>query len=196
MDRQRPYPESSSQSTQHLVAALRAAPARAGAMRVLAIDGRSGAGKSTLAQALAGALQAPVVSLEQLYGGWDGLEHGIELLRTAVLEPLAAGLIAEIPQYDWYGASWAQARTLEPVAQLIVEGVGAGARSLAPYTSVLVWLESGTDVRRARALGERDEGELYAPHWARWARQEDAYIERERPRERAGFVIESGPADA
>ena len=75
----------------HLLDALRAAPPRAGATRVLAIDGRSGAGKSTLARALAGELGAPLVALEDLYGGWDGLERGVELLREAVLEPLAQG---------------------------------------------------------------------------------------------------------
>ena len=75
MDRQRPYPQTPSPSTppgwlERLAAALRDAPAAAGATRVLAIDGRSGAGKSTLALALAQRLAAPVVSLEDLYGGF------------------------------------------------------------------------------------------------------------------------------
>ena len=75
-------------------AGLRAAVPRAGRTRVLAIDGRSGAGKSSLAAAMSGELGAPVVSLEDLYGGWDGLENGIDLLVSEVLEPLAAGRAA------------------------------------------------------------------------------------------------------
>jgi hypothetical protein len=66
-------------------------PARAGKTRVIAIDGRSGAGKSTLADLLRADLEAPVVSLEYLYGGWDGLERGVDLLVSEVLEPLSGG---------------------------------------------------------------------------------------------------------
>ncbi|HXR14517.1 MAG TPA: hypothetical protein VN740_07630 [Solirubrobacteraceae bacterium] len=172
-----------------LVAALAAAPARAGDTRVLAIDGRSGAGKSTLAGAVAAALGAPLVSLEDLYGGWDGLEHGIALAASAVLGPLAGGRAAAVPRYDWREQRWAEPWPLEPPAALVLEGVGAGARELARYTSVLVWLELAEGARRERALHNRGDRELYAPHWERWARQEEAYIERERPRERADVVL-------
>ena len=104
--------------------------ARAGATRVVAIDGRSGAGKSTLAHELAGELEAPLVSLEDLYGGWDGLEHGVSLLLGAVLRPLAAGRPAEVPRYDWLAAAWGEPWTLSAPAHLVVEGTGAGARAL------------------------------------------------------------------
>ncbi|HEY1778737.1 MAG TPA: hypothetical protein VGG41_21450 [Solirubrobacteraceae bacterium] len=170
------------------MAALLAAAPAAGPTRVLAIDGRSGAGKSTLAATLAAALEAPLVSFEDLYGGWDGLEHGIELARREVLEPLARGESAAVPRYDWEAREWTPAWTLTAPALLVIEGVGAGARALAPHTSVLAWLESGEDARRERALAR--DGDLYAPHWHRWAIQEDAYIEREAPRERADLVIE------
>jgi uridine kinase len=190
MDRQRPYPESSTPSTRTLIAALLAAAPAAGTTRVLAIDGRSGSGKSTLAAAIAGRLGAPLVSLEDLYGGWDGLEHGIELTRRELLEPLSRGEAAAVPRYDWEAAEWAPTWTLAPPALLVIEGVGAGARALAPYTSVLAWLELREDARRERALAR--DGDLYAPHWRRWAAQEDAYIEREAPRERADQVLELG----
>ncbi|MGD0386918.1 MAG: phosphoribulokinase, partial [Solirubrobacteraceae bacterium] len=134
-----------------LLAGIRAAPARAGSTRVIALDGRSGAGKSTLAQALAGRLNAPLVSLEHLYGGWDGLDEGIARLRSAVLLPLAGGRAAlplaggraaSVPRYDWHTLAWGEPWTLAPPELLIVEGVGAGSLSAAPYTSMLVWLEA------------------------------------------------------
>jgi adenylylsulfate kinase-like enzyme len=82
MDRQRPYPPSPIASTLHdVAAALALAPPAAGPTRVLAIDGRSGSGKSTLAAALARDTGAALVALEDLYGGWDGLEHGVQLAR-------------------------------------------------------------------------------------------------------------------
>lgn len=169
-------------------AAVRRAAPRAGRTRVVAVDGRSGAGKTSLAGVLREALAAPVVSLEDLYGGWDGLEHGIDLLVSEVLEPLGSGLTLRVPQYDWVAGQWAEPVVLEPPAVLIVEGVGAGARRAAAYESLLVWLEVSPAVRKKRAL-DRD-GETFAPHWDRWAAQEDAMLARERTPDRAGLVID------
>jgi uridine kinase len=172
-----------------ILAAARAAPPRAGATAVLAIDGRSGAGKSTLAQALTLALDAPIVALEHLYGGWDGLENGVSLLLNEVLRPLADGNEARVPHYDWLTAAWSEPWLLVPPAQLIVEGAGAGARSLTPYTSVLVWLEADAADRRERVRLRDAKADV---HWQRWARQEDAYFARDRPADRADLVIASG----
>lgn len=169
-------------------AALRGAAPRAGRTRVLAIDGRSGAGKTQLAGTLAGELSAPVVSVEDLYGGWDGLERGIGLLVGEVLEPLAAGRTARVPRYDWVAGTWAEPVPLPPPDVLIVEGVGAGARRAGAFESVLVWLETPLPVRKKRAL-DRD-GETFAPYWDRWAAQEDRMLARERTPERADVVID------
>src|SRR5579872_5791845 len=146
--------------------ALSRAPA-AGTTRVVAVDGRSGSGKTSLATALAAALGAPVVSLEYLYGGWDGLERGIGMLVSEVLEPIAHGRPARVPRYDWIAAAWDTPWTLEPPGVLVVEGAGAGARRAAAYASALVWMEAPASVRKKRAL-ERD-GETFAPHWDSWA---------------------------
>ena len=78
-----------------------AAPPRAGATRVVLVDGRSGAGKTRLAAELAAGLEAPVVELEFLYPGWDGLEAGVALLVDEVLAPLAAGERVLVPRWNW-----------------------------------------------------------------------------------------------
>jgi uridine kinase len=162
--------------------ALRRLAARGG---VLAIDGRSGSGKSTLAAALG----APVVSLEDLYGGWDGLRPGIRRLVDEVLEPLRAGRRARVPRYDWHAARWLEPRPLDPPPLLVVEGVGAGALAAAPYLSALVWVELAEQQRRRRAL-ERDGAELYTPaRWAAWAAQEEDYLASDRPAQRADLVL-------
>ena len=151
---------------------------------VLAIDGRSGAGKSTLAAALG----APVVSLEDLYGGWDGLRPGIDRLVREVLEPLRAGRTALVPRYDWQAQRWAEPRPLEPPSILIVEGVGAGALAAAPYVSALVWVEVEESERRRRSL--RRDPEIYDDeHWAQWALQECEYLASDRPHERADLRV-------
>jgi uridine kinase len=155
---------------------------------VIAIDGRSGAGNSTLAAALAGRLPAALVALEDLYGGWDGLQDGVGRLCGDVLSPFAQGRAARVPRYDWGAGAWLEPRTLQPPEILIVEGVGAGALAAAPYTSLLVWVHAPAALRLERALTRRP-GDAHA--WERWARQEDAYVERERPQERADFVVQS-----
>jgi uridine kinase len=171
---------------ERLLATLARTPARTGATRVLAIDGRSGAGKSSFAAKLAGRAGAPLVSLEDLYGGWDGLRDGIERLREQVLAPLARNQTARVPRYDWRAAAWLEPWPLRPPAILIVEGVGAGARALAPHTSLLVWIELD-EAARARRVAQRRPGDL--SEWARWARLEDAYLARERPQDRADVVL-------
>ena len=164
------------------------APA-AGRTRVVAVDGRSGSGKTSLAMALHAALGAPLVALEYLYGGWDGLESGIDLLVSTVLEPLAAGRAARVPRYDWIAAAWGAPWTLEPPEVLIVEGVGAGARRAAAHESVLVWMEAAAPVRKKRALNR--DGETFAPYWDAWAAQEDAMLARERTPDRADILIDA-----
>jgi uridine kinase len=169
--------------------AARRAP-RDGRTCVVAVDGRSGSGKTSLAAGLRAELGAPVVALEDLYGGWDGLERGIDLLVSEVLAPLNAGRAARVPRYDWAAAAWGTPWALEPSEVLIVEGVGAGARRAAAYESVLVWMEVPAAVRKERALAR--DGETFAPHWDQWAAQEDAMLARERTRERADLVITPG----
>jgi uridine kinase len=155
---------------------------------VVAIDGRSGAGKTSLAAELRAALAAAVVSLEDLYGGWDGLERGIDLLVSEVLEPLANGWPARVPRYDWAAGAWGTPWVLEPPEVLIVEGVGAGARRAAAYESTLIWVEVAASVRKKRAL-DRD-GETFALYWDRWAAQEDAMLAREHTPDRADIVVD------
>jgi uridine kinase len=167
----------------------RSRPPRAGRTRVIAVDGRSGSGKTSFATALRATLpDAPVVTLEDLYGGWDGLERGIDVLVSEVLEPVAQERTALVPWYDWTAAEWGRPWALEPPAVLIVEGVGAGARRAAAYESALVWMEAPASVRKKRAL-DRD-GETFAPYWDAWAAHEDAMLARERTPLRADVTVD------
>lgn len=174
-------------------AALAAAPARAGTTKVVAIDGRSGAGKSTVSAALAAALDAPIVDLEYLYPGWDGLEAGVDVLVSAVLEPLVAGREAiPVPRWDYAAHAWGDPLPLTAPEVLIVEGVGSGDRRATPFVSVLVWVELDEATRYARAIAR--DADVYRPHWERWASQERVLLDRERTPERADVVIRIGAA--
>ena len=133
-------------------------------------------------------LGCPIVELEQLYPGWDGLQQGVDLLVSAVLEPLAAGRSVEVPRYDWIEGRYAEPWALEPPELLIVEGVGAGARAAARYASLLVWLELAAETRRQRALAR--DGDVFRPHWERWTAQEEALLARDATPSRADLVLD------
>jgi hypothetical protein len=155
--------------------------------RVLAIEGRSGSGKTGLALAVAERLGAPVIHMDDLYPGWDGLEAGVTMLGDRVLAPLAAGRPAVWQRWDWTAGAYAEEHRVPDADWVVVEGVGAGGRALWSYHWGVVWLECPTAERKRRALAR--DGEVFAPHWERWARQEEAFYAAERVRERAGLEL-------
>ncbi|RCG31471.1 dephospho-CoA kinase [Sphaerisporangium album] len=158
---------------------------------VVALDGPSGAGKTTLGRALAAELDAGLVHMDALYPGWDGLLGGVNRLVEWVLRPLAAGEAARWRRYDWALEAYAEWRELPPSPVVVVEGVGAGALATRPYVSALIWVEAPLAIRKARALGRPEDGAAYAPHWDRWARQEEAYFTADRVRDRADVIVDT-----
>ena len=158
-------------------------------MVVVAIDGPSGSGKTTLADAVASGLGAPVVHMDDLYAGWDGLAEGIEMLSRRVLAPLATGRPAHHPVWDWGAGSWGPERVVAPGPLLVVEGCGSSVNPAGAYAALRVWLDAPRDVRLARGLAR--DGEAYRPHWERWAAQEEAVFAADRTRDRAHLVIDT-----
>ncbi|MFF0822601.1 dephospho-CoA kinase [Micromonospora haikouensis] len=164
---------------------------RAGRTRVLAVEGRSGAGKSDLATAVADRLGAELLRLDDLYPGWDGLLAGVTAAHDWVLEPLSRDAPARWRRWDWATGRYAEWHPVGDRDWLVVDGVGSGARQLAPYLSGVVWVDAPTALRRARALAR--DGDTYAPHWSRWAAQEDAYYAADDVRGRADLVVDTSP---
>lgn len=162
---------------------------RAGGTRVLAVEGRSGCGKSSLAADLAAlAPEAGTVAMDEVYPGWDGLADGARALARDLLVPLAAGGPAGVHRWDWPAAAPGRWRPVDPGPLLLVEGIGCGSLDAAPHLSGLIWVEAPADLRRRRALAR--DGATFAPHWDRWAAQEEAYLRRHRPRARADLVVD------
>lgn len=150
---------------------------------VLLIDGRSGAGKTVLARELATLTGATLVSLDEVYPGWDGLAAG------------AAAVPGIIRDGTWRRWDWALGRpgdtaSVERHGPLIVEGCGAISRASRALADHAWWLERDDAERKARAL-TRD-GDAYAPHWERWAAQEEAFAAAEGSRELADLVLRPG----
>ncbi len=171
-----------------LTARIAELPPLAGPTRVIAVDGPAGSGKTTLAAQLGERLDgALVLNTDQLYPGWDGLAEGAERLVDDVLRPLSEGAAAAVRPWDWLSDSEGERRSLPACETLIVDGAGCGSRAAAPFLSMIIWLDGDPELRQQRAL-DRD-GEMFAPHWERWARQERQLFELEQTRERADLII-------
>lgn len=164
----------------------------AGATRVVAIDGRAGSGKTVLAHRLAPLINAPIVHMDDIYPGWDGLGDAASKLADWILEPLANGEPAAYPRYDWDHGRYGEQITVPESDVVIVEGCASGSRRAAHLLSLLAWIEAPRDVRMARGIAR--DGETFAPHWERWAAQEDVLYEAERTRERADLIVDGDPA--
>lgn len=166
---------------------------RPGGTLVIAIDGPSGSGKTVLGDAVAAELGAAVVHLDELYPGWDGLVAGVDMLTTHVLEPVARGEAPAYPVWDWDRSTWGPTRTLTTGRHLVVEGCGSTVGAAGRLAHVRVWVEAPPDLRRARGIAR--DGEVFRPHWERWAAQEEELFAADGTRDRADLLIDTGPAD-
>lgn len=174
-----------------VVAAARAAAPRCADTVVVAVDGPSGSGKTALAVGVARELDCPVVHLDRIYPGWDGLREGVRVLTEDVLAPLARGDRAAYRTWDWERERWDGLVRVPPTTTLVVEGCGASTGAAGGYAAVRVWLSAPPEERLARGL-ERD-GETYRPHWDRWAAQEHELFGADRTAEHADLVLDTGP---
>jgi len=159
---------------------------RCGECMVVGIDGPSGSGKTTLAAAVAHRLKCPVVHMDDLFPGWDGLLAASGLLHDQVLEPLAQGRPGSYRRWDWTVSAWADTVSVPWVPMLVVEGCASTVRPAGDLVGVRVWVEAAPDVRMTRGI-ERD-GEAFRPHWERWAAQERSLFAADGTRERAELI--------
>lgn len=157
---------------------------------VVAVDGPSGSGKSVLATAVARDLRAPLLHMDDLFPGWDGLAQASALLAEQVLEPLARGGRAAYRRWDWHRDGWGEQVPVPPAELLVVEGCGSSVGPAAQHVTVAVWVEADHRVRMRRGLAR--DGETYRPHWERWAAQEQQLFATDGTRDRADVVVRTG----
>lgn len=180
-------PEGHSADTVARVTALAAtATPRCGHTVVVAVDGPSGSGKTTLGDELGAALNAPVVHMDDIYRGWDGLAESVELVTHDVLEPLARGERAAYTRWDWTRDRLDAQVEVPPTPVLVLEGAGSSVRPAGDYVAVVVWVEADEPTRRERGIS-RDPG--FEPHWERWAAQERRVFASDGTRDRADVVV-------
>jgi len=172
---------------------IRVAQPRAGASRVVAVDGPAGSGKSVFAERLSTVLCAKVICLDDLTPSWTGPDKEADLLIQQVLVPLAQGMSAQFHFFDWVKDRYTEWRDVPPDPFLLVEGVGAGSRIVRPFVSQLIWVESPSALRLERGLAR--DGTDRLTEWERWRRREDALFAREGTRAAADLLIDGAPTE-
>lgn len=146
-----------------------------------------------MADQVAAALDdAPIVRMDDLYPGWDGLAAAVPRLVRWILSPARHGRIPRYRRYDWSLGGYAEWRAVRRHRYLIVEGAGATCSAAREYFSVRVFVDADPDDRMRRAL--RRDGEMFRPHWDRWARQEAALFRPDRTRRAAHLMVNTSSA--
>ena len=121
--------------------------------------------------------------LDDFYQGWDGLESASAAVSDDVLAPVSPGW----RRWDWTTDTTAEWHEIDPSLPLVIEGSGCLGRANRARATFGIWVELDAPTRKQRALARDDEA--YAPHWDRWAAQERAFGERERPWEIADLIL-------
>lgn len=157
--------------------------------RITLIDGRSGSGKTTYAHALAARTGAQLLSLDDVYPGWDGLEAGEAHVLEHVLRALAEGRAPRWQSWNWAADEPGAWHELDPERDLIIEGCGALSSAARALADRGIWVDLPDDLERRRRAISRD-GEVFARHWERWARQEELHAALHDPRAAADEVVD------
>lgn len=158
-----------------------------GSGRLLCIDGPAGSGKTTLAAAVAALTGSPLVHMDDLYDGWNGLPRVADQLAT-ILEPLAEGRTGSYRRYDWVAETYAETLPVAPCSLVVLEGVGSGSLAQAAHCTVLVWVEAPAGLRLARGVAR--DGVQVEEQWRQWMIDEAQHFEREGTRDRADIAVD------
>ena len=161
------------------------------AVRLVAVDGRGRAGKSTLARALAAACGgAPVVRVDDfLY--WGDIDGWWPRLEREALRPLLAGRPARFRVRDWagdpLGRGLGRQAEILPAGIVIVDGITSSRQAIAADLAMALWVEAPRGERLRRAVAR--DGEQRRSLWMDWMALEDGFFARDRPAERADYVV-------
>jgi uridine kinase len=166
----------------------RVAASRPGQTLLVGVDGRGGSGKSTLAAAIAGAVRGALVVSVDDFAGPHVPEWDWPRLRQQVLDPLLAGRPGRYQRWEWNRdepAEWIEV----PAGRLVViEGVSATRSELAAPWALRIWVDAPRRVRLRRAV-ERDGRDMLSQWVQVWMPSEEAYIDRDRPQDRADLIV-------
>jgi hypothetical protein len=161
---------------------------------VLAVDGHSGSGKTTISQRISDAVPSSVVVRTDDVAWQHSMFGWTDLLVDGILKPVHRGEPVSFRPPAWRRQSRDGAIEVPAGLDLvIVEGVGVARRELMVLMDLVVWVQSDMIEAERRGI-ERDGGDdAAASFWRLWMAEELPFIARERPWERAAFVVDGTP---
>jgi uridine kinase len=156
---------------------------------LIGIGGHGAAGKTTLARTVPGAV---IVSTDEF---WTGSGFALDRVKTDVLDPLRAGIVASYESWNWATKTASGMRHIEPGGVVLVEGVCALHEMLRDAYDLKVWVETPRETCLARAVAR--DGESERQQWINvWMPNEDAYIERDQPLSCVDLVVSGIPTSS
>lgn len=184
-------PRTPGTTIRELARQLRRLPPSCGPVRLIGVDGHAGSGKTTFAGELAAALGgAPVLHLDDI-ATHDELFAWTGRLLPQVIEPLRRGETAHYRPYDWRAHAFGPARALSAAPVVVIEGVGAGRRSLRPHLARLLWMELPHE--EAWRRGRLRDGPEQRDFWHRWVAEEREHFTKDPSRPFADLLVRQGP---
>lgn len=163
---------------------------------IILIDGRTGTGKTEFAQRLQNELfgileQAPrVISMDDLYPGWGGLNEGALYLIRNILIPLSKNQEAFWNRFDWQTQTrHQQLSSFSGMTPLIIEGCGSLSLASRELSDYAVWMTAPEQTRKKR-FSERDSG-AFDEYYEKWAAQEDEFYSTHRSAELSNLRVEN-----
>ncbi len=187
-----------------LAAELMAMPRQQSTLLV-GVDGAGGAGKSTFARLLKAAFASladdtMIVHMDDFFfptsrqnelaadGFVDGTIDWKRLLEQ-VLVPIKEERPGRYQRYDWPSRTLQEWHIVGVGGIVIVEGIRALRRELAPIYDQGVWITCPRSVRLDRGIAR--DGEKARRRWELdWMPAEDRYIEQHRPQDVAELVVD------
>jgi hypothetical protein len=182
-----------------LAAAILAAPARLGRVRLVGVDGPAGSGKTTFAARLANAVRDKGVTVveihtDDLLEGWTDMVSFWPRLQEWILEPLGRDEPGRYRTYNWPESRFNDEWITLPVPDvLILEGVTAARAEAAPYQSLSVFVRAERDLRLERGIAR--DGEALREEWLRWMAGEDRHFAADETEGRATLVVNGAPQE-
>lgn len=158
--------------------------------RIAAVDGRSGSGKSTFAARLAATVPGATVIHTDDVAWWESFFGWDQLMADGILRPVRRAQAVRYRPPAWDRRNRPGAIEVPAGSHLvIVEGVGASRRALAPLIDATVWVQSDLGAARHRGI-QRDGATREAEEfWDEWDRAELPFLVEDRPWERADLVV-------
>lgn len=167
-------------------------PPAVGATPIVAIDGRSSSGKTSLSRRVAALISGACVVHTDDVAWWLSFFGWTELLVAGVLDPVRRGEAVSYrpPAWDERGRDGA-IEVPAGATLLLVEGVGAGRRELAPLLDAIVYVQADLRECARRDAVRIAAGEANPDVVTEWQAEELPFVAAERPWERASVIIGS-----